>query len=83
MIAIHPHESSQALSVLSFGLLALAAFWSKASARRLVVATGVAVALSAAMVYAAPKPTIVISDPCSHPPISELPVWEQILLGCW
>ena len=30
-----------------------------------------------------PTPDLAIADPCSNPPLSELPWWERILLGCF
>ena len=30
-----------------------------------------------------PTPDIVIMDPCSVPPLSEMPWWERALFGCF
>lgn len=49
--------------------------------RRMVLAVCLAL-LAGAGLYAATV-SIVIIDPCSVPPLSELPWWEQLLLGCW
>lgn len=52
--------------------------------RKAVALVAVVTALSVGPVQASPKvqPTVVIRDPCSVPPISDLPYWERVLLGC-
>ena len=89
MVAIYftshvPTASHPVLLLLA--LIGLAYYLpARAVTRRRIAGAIVVLVLSCATLYAAqkpPQPDIVVTDPCSVPPVSEWPEWARWLVGC-